>query len=87
MRLLAGAATDVGMVRDGNEDGFLIDDRMDRQTPGQIDAAPAYRARSGDTGGDAAFHVDGASAVEPAVLDVAAERVDRPAADGCPVGQ
>lgn len=28
MRLLAGAATDVGMVREGNEDGFLIDDRL-----------------------------------------------------------
>jgi serine/threonine protein phosphatase PrpC len=28
VRLLAGAATDVGMVREGNEDGFLIDDRL-----------------------------------------------------------
>src|SRR6476660_21496 len=29
MRLVVGAATDVGRVREGNEDGYLVDEAMD----------------------------------------------------------
>ena len=45
-----------------------------------LSSMPALRMRADrrDRGGDAALHVDGAAAVEPAVLDLAAERIDAP---------
>ena len=80
VRRAAGDPADLSQVGDASvAAAFFVDRAADLERSTQADAAAPHRFGGEHRGGDAGLHVGRAAAVEPAVPDLAAERVDRPA--------